>query len=143
MPEAKAKSKPDSREANSEAVVALDPAGLGRSPRRRWRVLPAAITLATAALAVGLGRAMWDVYMAAPWTRDGTVRAYVVTVAPEVSGRIVELPVADNQFVHKGDLLMVIDPTDYRLRSAAARQRYSRPRPARKTPLGRRTGGCS
>jgi RND family efflux transporter MFP subunit len=34
-------------------------------------------------------------------------------MAPEVVGRIVELPVADNQFVHKGDLLMVIDPTDY------------------------------
>jgi RND family efflux transporter MFP subunit len=51
--------------------------------------------------------------MVAPWTRDGTVRAYVVTMAPEVAGRIVELPVADNQFVHKGDLLMVIDPTDY------------------------------
>ena len=53
--------------------------------------------------------------MEAPWTRDGTVRAYVVTMAPEVVGRIVELPVADNQFVHKGDLLMVIDPTDYRI----------------------------
>jgi RND family efflux transporter MFP subunit len=43
------------------------------------------------------------------------VRAYVVTVAREVAGRIVELPVADNQFVHKGDLLMTIDPTDYRI----------------------------
>jgi RND family efflux transporter MFP subunit len=41
------------------------------------------------------------------------VRAYVVTMAPEVAGRIVQLPVKDNQFVHKGDLLMVIDPTDY------------------------------
>jgi RND family efflux transporter MFP subunit len=58
---------------------------------------------------------MWDLYMAAPWTRDGTVRAYVVTKAPEVAGHIVELPVKDNQFVHKGDLLMVIDPTDYRI----------------------------
>ncbi len=28
-------------------------------------------------------------------------------------GRVVELPIADNQFVHKGDLLMVIDPTNY------------------------------
>ena len=53
--------------------------------------------------------------MAAPWTRDGTVRAYVVTMAPEVAGQIVKLPVADNQFVHKGDLLMVIDPTDYKI----------------------------
>jgi RND family efflux transporter MFP subunit len=53
--------------------------------------------------------------MEAPWTRDGTVRAYVVTMAPEVAGRIVELPVVDNQLVHKGDLLMVIDPTNYKI----------------------------
>jgi RND family efflux transporter MFP subunit len=53
--------------------------------------------------------------MGAPWTRDGTVRAYVVTMAPQVAGQIVELPVADNQFVHKGDLLMVIDPTNFKI----------------------------
>jgi hypothetical protein len=67
-----------------------------------------------------------DAYMGAPWTRDGTVRVYVVTMAPEVAGCIVELPVKDNQFVHKGDLLMVIDPTDYkiavRLNEAAVQQ---------------------
>ncbi|MBV9655902.1 MAG: efflux RND transporter periplasmic adaptor subunit [Acetobacteraceae bacterium] len=57
--------------------------------------------------------AMWGSYVAAPWTRDGRVRAYVVTVTPEVSGRIVDLPVKDNQFVHKGDLLVAIDPSDY------------------------------
>jgi RND family efflux transporter MFP subunit len=56
---------------------------------------------------------MWQAYMAAPWTRDGTVRAYVVTITPEVSGRIVALPVRDNQFVRAGDLLMTIDPTNY------------------------------
>jgi RND family efflux transporter MFP subunit len=38
-----------------------------------------------------------------------------VTMAPEVAGRIVELPVVDNQFVRKGDLLMVIDPRDFRI----------------------------
>jgi multidrug resistance efflux pump len=77
--------------------------------------LPALITLATLAVAVVLGRAMWDAYMAAPWTRDGTVRAYVVTMAPQVAGQIVQLPVVDNQFVHKGDLLVVIDPTNYKI----------------------------
>jgi RND family efflux transporter MFP subunit len=71
--------------------------------------------LAVIAVAVVLGGAMWDAYMGAPWTRDGTVRAYVVTMAPEVEGRIVELPVADNQFVHKGDLLMVIDPRNFKI----------------------------
>ena len=30
--------------------------------------------------------------MGTPWTRDGAVRAYVVTITPEVSGRIVQLP---------------------------------------------------
>ena len=52
---------------------------------------------------------MWDAYMGAPWTRDATVRAYVVTMAPEVTGRIVELSIVNNGNVHKGDLLMVID----------------------------------
>ena len=81
----------------------------------RLRIIPILITLVMVALAVPLGWAMWDAYMGAPWTRDGTVRVYVVTMAPEVAGRIVGLPVADNQFVHKGDLLMMIDPRDYRI----------------------------
>jgi multidrug resistance efflux pump len=80
---------------------------------RAARVVPFAITLVTAVVALLLGWAMWGAYMAAPWTRDATVRAYVVTMAPEVAGRIVELPVVDNKYVHKGDLLMVIDPTNY------------------------------
>jgi multidrug resistance efflux pump len=83
--------------------------------RPRLKIIPVLITLVTVALAVPLGWAMWDAYAGAPWTRDGTVRVYVVTMAPEVAGRIVEFPVADNQFVHKGDLLMVIDPRDYRI----------------------------
>ena len=83
--------------------------------KRRVRVLPLLTTLAAIGVALVLGRAMWNAYMGAPWTRDGMVRAYVVTMAPDVAGRIVEMPVADNQFVHKGDLMLVIDPTDYRI----------------------------
>jgi RND family efflux transporter MFP subunit len=81
----------------------------------RLRIIPVLITLAMVGLAVVFGRALWDAYMGAPWTRDGTVRVYVVTMAPEVAGRIVELPVTDNMFVHKGDLLMRIDPRDYKI----------------------------
>ncbi len=94
--------------------------------RSRIRLLPFVITLIAVAAAVALGQAMWNVYMEAPWTRDGTVRVYVVTMAPQVAGQIVQLPVADNQFVHRGDLLMVIDPTNYKiavdLAEAAAQQ---------------------
>jgi multidrug resistance efflux pump len=82
---------------------------------RRMQIRPFLITLAAAALAGQLGWAMWDVYMGAPWTRDATVRAYVVGMAPEVAGRIVELHVVDNKYVRKGDLLLVIDPTNFRI----------------------------
>ncbi|WP_088346363.1 MULTISPECIES: HlyD family secretion protein [Rhodomicrobium] len=84
-------------------------------PRTLKLLGPVLVTLSALAVAAWLSWATWSVYMGAPWTRDGTVRAYVVTMAPEVAGRIVELPVADNQFVRKGDLLMVVDPTNYKI----------------------------
>ena len=107
-------------EGGSRGAASRDDASRRRAtpPRHADRasgLFPFLITLVAVALAVVLGWAMWNAYMAAPWTRDGTVRAYVVTMAPEVAGEIVELPVADNQFVHKGDLLMVIDPTNYKI----------------------------
>jgi len=83
--------------------------------KSRIPVVPILITLSTVAVSALFAWAMWEVYMGAPWTRDGTVRAYVVTMAPEVAGRIVKLTVADNQFVHKGDTLFEIDPADYRI----------------------------
>jgi multidrug resistance efflux pump len=85
------------------------------APRRGMEIRPFLITLAAVALAVLLGWAIWGVYMEAPWTRNATVRAYIVTMAPEVAGRIVELHVADNKYVRKGDLLLVIDPTNFRI----------------------------
>jgi multidrug resistance efflux pump len=78
-------------------------------------LVPLLITASAVIIAGLLGWAMWQSYMGTPWTRDGTVRAYVVTETPEVSGRIVNLPAATNQYVRKGDLLMEIDPTNYRI----------------------------
>jgi multidrug efflux system membrane fusion protein len=48
-----------------------------------------------------------------PRTDDASVRANVIEIAPEVSGRLIELPVKDNEFVKKGSLLFVIDPRPY------------------------------
>jgi len=74
-----------------------------------------AMTVAMSLVAIILGIALWHYYMVDPWTRDGTVRAEVVAIAPEVSGTVVEIKVIDNQVVHKGDILYVIDPTRFRL----------------------------
>jgi multidrug resistance efflux pump len=109
--EAKSKIAPPQ---GTAAVMAPTPEPLP-PPRRRHRFLRVLVTLVMVAIAAGLGWKTWTVYMGAPWTRDATVRAYVVTIAPEVAGRIVQLPIADNQLVRKGDLLMQIDPTNYRI----------------------------
>jgi len=50
-----------------------------------------------------------------PSTDDATIDADVVHVATPVGGRLVKLPVRENQRVAKGDLLFEIDPEPYRL----------------------------
>ncbi|KQO53620.1 MULTISPECIES: efflux RND transporter periplasmic adaptor subunit [unclassified Methylobacterium] len=89
--------------------------------RRRWwrvvRLLATVVILACACLAAAL---VWQFYVTAPWTRDGRVRVQVASVAPQVSGQIVDLRVADNQNVAKGDVLYVIDPVDFDISIATA-----------------------
>jgi multidrug efflux system membrane fusion protein len=48
-----------------------------------------------------------------PRTDDASVRANFIEIAPEVSGRLVDLPVKDNAFVKQGETLFVIDPRPY------------------------------
>lgn len=70
-------------------------------------------TVAIMAVAGVMALVTWDYYVTAPWTRDGRVRVQVASVAPQISGQITERRVVDNQFVHKGDVLYVIDPFDF------------------------------
>ena len=65
----------------------------------------------------------WD-YIVNPWTRDGQVRAEIIQITPRVSGPIVELPIEDNQFVSRGDLLFQIDPRTFEASLAQARAQY-------------------
>ncbi len=78
-------------------------------------------TLLILALAVLAAVVIWDYYVTAPWTRDGSVRVQVASVAPQVSGQITEVRVVDNQYVHQGDVLYVIDPFDFQVALDTAR----------------------
>lgn len=80
-----------------------------RSPLR------VAVTTTLVAIAAVLAWTAWRYYMVSPWTRDGRVRVEVVSVAPEVSGTVQDVTVVDNQFVHKGDILFVIDSQRFSL----------------------------
>ena len=83
----------------------------GRTKINRWvRIV---ITVLMIAVTVALSIWAFRFYEYSPWTRDGRVRVYVVDTAPEVSGLVVDVPVGDNQFVKKGDVLYRIDPRDY------------------------------
>ena len=81
------------------------------------RVLLTVVLLIAAGL---LGYDMASYYLYSPWTRDARVRANVVTVAPDVSGYVDDIRVRNDQFVHKGDLLFIIDRDRYRLALADA-----------------------
>jgi multidrug resistance efflux pump len=78
------------------------------------------LTLVIVVAALFAGRWLWFTYQEAPWTRDGRVRADVVTIAPDVSGLVTEVLVHDNQTVKRGDTLFRIDPDRFELALAQA-----------------------
>src|SRR5712671_5926595 len=81
-----------------------------RSVANLLRYLATGVLVAGALVAARYG---WLVYVTAPWTRDGMVRVQVANVAPQISGQIVEVRAYDNQHVHKGDILYVIEKFDF------------------------------
>ena len=87
----------------------------GGSPtpaRPRWR-LP--LMLAVPLLIVVVGIYLWTTGGRTASTDNAAVNAHVVSVAPEVGGRIVEVDVTENQRVKAGDILYRIDPAPYRI----------------------------
>ncbi len=77
-------------------------------------------TLAALAIACLVGWQLWIYYMESPWTRDGSVRADVVSLAPDVTGPVVQVFVHDNQIVQKGEPLFQVDPARFNLALAQA-----------------------
>lgn len=73
------------------------------------------VTLGALVLAGIVGWQLWIYYMESPWTRDGRVRADIVSLAPDVSGPVVKVFVHDNEFVHTGEPLFQIDPARFNL----------------------------
>ncbi|NAZ45036.1 efflux RND transporter periplasmic adaptor subunit [Vibrio toranzoniae] len=66
-------------------------------------------------------------YSSNPWTRDGQVSAFIVSITPRVTGQVIKIHVDDNSKVSKGDLLFEIDPSIYKAtyRKALATQKQA------------------
>jgi multidrug resistance efflux pump len=87
-----------------------------RDPVRRWTLIVLGVIVAIFLYSIIADRMT-------PYTSQAIVQAYVVRVAPEVPGRVLELGVTDNQRVKAGELLFKVDPEPYQiaLRQAEAR----------------------
>jgi multidrug resistance efflux pump len=107
------------------------------------RLIRFLVTLAIVVVAVFVIVQIWNVYMLAPWTRDGRVFAQTVVVAPEVSGTVVSVPLRDNEPVEKGALLFRIDPERFQIAVAQAQAQLDAARlqlQARQQDVARRRG---
>lgn len=105
------------REVAQSELAAAGPARRRRIPGRQGAFLAAA--LAGGAIAIVLGARWWAVGRFIETTSDAYVGGNVTAIAPHVSGFVGEIAVADNQYVHAGQLLIRIEPADFE----AARQR--------------------
>ncbi len=55
-----------------------------------------------------------------PFTTQARVHAFVVPIAPQVSGNVISVEVKNNDQVTAGQVLIRIDPTDYEIAVATA-----------------------
>ena len=77
------------------------------------------VRLALAAFFLIFVYVVWmDLY--APLTTLARAQRYVVQVAPQVDGQVMEVAVADGDRVERGDVLFRVDDRDYRLARDAA-----------------------
>ena len=79
-----------------------------RDPVRRWTLLVLAAIVALYLYSIIADRLT-------PYTSQATIQAFIVRMAPEVSGRVREVLVTDNQQVKAGDILFRIDPQQYEI----------------------------
>lgn len=85
--------------------------------KKSWRRLGMFSLLALAIAGAGIGyRTYWvEVGSRHVTTDNAYTAAEVAVVTSQVDGRVTDVRAVDSQTVHKGDVLVVIDPTDARL----------------------------
>ena len=87
--------------------------------RKKWPLLALVLAAIVALILV-----IWQL-QTSPETNDAYVYTDTIDVVPEVSGRIVEMPIRDNQRVKTGDLLFRLDPRPYQAMLDDARARLT------------------
>jgi membrane fusion protein (multidrug efflux system) len=102
--------KPEATVESEQRARGPDGPDTGHRGRRPAVFIVGFVVLAVLALG---GFYYWYANLNLVSTDDAYTDGRVVTLAPQVSGLVVSLDVTDNQYVHKGDPLIHIDPRSY------------------------------
>ena len=89
------------------------PAKPKMDPVRKWTFIIFALSLVLLILYLVADRTT-------PFTTQAKVRAYVVPIAPQVSGKVVSVDISNNETVSAGQQLFQIDPSNYLIAVEAA-----------------------
>ena len=81
--------------------------------RKSRRPLVITIAVVVGVLLIGYGVYYWITHRNKVGTDDAYTDGNVVAIAPRIAGQVISLDVNDNQFVHKGDPLIHIDPRPF------------------------------
>jgi membrane fusion protein, multidrug efflux system len=83
----------------------------------------AAVLLLLAIVIVGGGLFLWN-SLAWESTDDAQVNGHVMPLSARINGYVLEVPVIEGQLVHAGDVLVTIDPKDYKTALDQARATF-------------------
>ena len=116
----RAATKTSDDKAGADKPAKEDKKGEGKSEdeqaqgrRRGRRPVVIIVALVVAALLIAGGAYLYLSSRGKASTDDAYTDGNVVAIAPQVSGQVISLEVNDNQFVHKGDILIRIDPRQF------------------------------
>jgi membrane fusion protein (multidrug efflux system) len=97
--------------------IAIEPEAPPSVPRKSRRL---ALMLSVPLVILAIGAWFWLTGGRFVSTENAYVKQDVVSIAPDVTGKIVEVNVRENQIVKAGDILFKIDPAPYSVALAAA-----------------------
>jgi multidrug resistance efflux pump len=100
----------DQKDLQKQEAEAAPPA---KDPVRKWTFIILTLCIVLTVLYLVADRQT-------PFSTQARVHAFVVPIAPQVSGNVISVEVQNNQQVTVGQVLIRIDPTDYEIAVAAA-----------------------
>jgi len=118
----------DAPASNSPADRSAPPPGEARAPGRRFPAAPPPAPRSRARLLVILvifvllagGVGAWLYFRQYESTDDAQIDGHIHPISSRIAGYVIKVNVDDNQYVHAGDVLVEIDPADYKVAVAKA-----------------------